>query len=464
MKDKKTRRVVIMGAAGRDFHNFNMLFRNNPALRVVAFTAAQIPAIEKRKFPKELAGKLYKKDIPIYSEEKLSHLIKKLDADTVVFAYSDVSNQQIMEKAALASSCGANFVILGPKSTMLKSKRPVISVCAVRTGAGKSPTTRKICRVLKENDIKPVLIRHPMPYGNLRKQEAQRFAALQDLDKHKCTIEEREEYEPHIREGTTVYAGVDYEKILRMAEREADVIVWDGGNNDYPFYRPDLHIVVADARRPGHEVSYYHGAVNVRMADVVIINKVKTAHSRKVEEIEQNVKKLNPKALVIKANMTKTADRPDLIKGKKVLVVEDGPTLTHGGLSIGAGYLAAMKYKARKVVDPRPYAIGSIKETFEKFRHLDKVLPATGYGSKQMTELKKTINRVPCDSVIVGTPVDLGRYLRINKPFVRVTYEIHMLGKPDISDIVEGFVRGRGMNKAEHRTTHLLRQRHKNKT
>ncbi len=435
------RKVIIAGAAGRDYHNFLMYFKNNPRYKVVAFTAAQIPGIEKRVFPKELAGRRYKKDIPTFPETKLPELIKRYNIDEVFFAYSDVSNQYIMEKAALVSACGADFVLTRPEATMLKSRRPVISVCAVRTGAGKSPTTRKICRILKEMNINPVLVRHPMPYGKLKKQICQRFASYEDLDKHKCTIEEREEYEGHINEGVTIYAGVDYEKILRRAEREADVIIWDGGNNDFPFYKPDLHIVLADARRPGHELSYYHGSVNVRMADVVIINKIKTASKRDIETIEENVKMLNPEALVVKANMHKEADRPDMIRGKRVLVVEDGPTLTHGGLSFGAGYLAAMKYKAKKVVDPRPYAVGTIKKTFRKYKHLEKVLPAMGYGRKQIKELEKTINRIPCDSVIVGTPVDLGRYLKINKPLVKVTYEIHTTERPSIKEMIERFVR-----------------------
>lgn len=437
------RKVIIAGAAGRDYHNFLLLFRDNPGYRVVAFTATQIPGIANRRFPRELAGKRYRKGIPIFPEEKLPELIKKHNVDEVVFAYSDVSNQYIMEKAALVSACGADFVLVGPHATMLKSRKPVISVCAVRTGAGKSPTTRKICRILKETGIKPVLVRHPMPYGKLEKQICQRFASYEDMDRHKCTIEEREEYEGHINEGVTVYAGVDYEKILRRAEKEADVIVWDGGNNDFPFYRPDLHIVIADARRPGHEVSYYHGSVNVRMADVVIINKTKTASREDIKTVEKNIKRLNPRAVVVRANMHKEADRPDLIRGRRVLVVEDGPTLTHGGLDIGAGYLAAMKYKAKKVVDPRPYALGTIKETFRRYSHLEKVLPAMGYRRKQIRELEKTINRIPCDSVIVGTPIDLGRYLKINKPLVRVTYEIHTTERPNIKEIVERFVKSK---------------------
>ena len=437
----KPRKVIIAGAAGRDYHNFLAYFKDNPAYRVVAFTGTQIPGIANRRFPKEMAGRLYKKGIPILPEERLPELIKKQGIDEVVFSYSDVSNGYIMEKAAMVSASGADFVLLGPKATTLVSKKPVIAVCAVRTGAGKSPTTRKIVRTLKEMGVKPALIRHPMPYGNLRKQEIQRFAGLEDLDRHNCTIEEKEEYEGHIEEGVVVYAGVDYEKILRSAEKESDVIIWDGGNNDFPFYKPNLHIVIADARRPGHELSYYHGSVNVRMADIVIINKAKTARKKDVKQVRENMRSLNPQALILKANMTKTADRPELIKGKRVLVVEDGPTLTHGGLSIGAGYLAAMKYGAKRVVDPRPYAVGSIGKTFKKFRHLEKVLPAMGYGRKQMKELERTINRTPSDCVVIGTPIDLGRYIRINKPLTNVTYEIHIMGKPGIRDIVESFVK-----------------------
>jgi predicted GTPase len=438
-EDKK---VIIMGAAGRDFFNFLIYFKNNPDYKVVAFTAAQIPGIEKRSFPRSLAGRLYNNDIPIHPEHMLPGLIKKHNVDEVVFAYSDVSNRYINKKKRLVKGCGARLVILGPEATMLSSKKPVISVCAVRTGAGKSPTTRKISRILRGRGMRVVIVRHPMPYGDLEKQAVQRFKTRKDLDKNKCTIEEREEYESHIKEGVTVYAGVDYEKILRSAEKEADIIIWDGGNNDFPFYKPDLHMVIADARRPGHELTYYHGTVNVRMADAVIINKVKTAKKRDVEQIRRNIRKLNQEAVIIKANMTKSADRPELIRGKRVLVLEDGPTLTHGGLSIGAGYLAAMKYHAREIVDPRPYAVGSIKETFKKYNHLENVLPAMGYGSRQIKELEKTINNTECDSVIIGTPVDLGRYLRINKPTTNVTYDIHAIGRPTIKGVVERFVKG----------------------
>jgi predicted GTPase len=434
-----------MGAAGRDFHNFLVFYKNNPDYRVIAFTATQIPGISKRNFPKSMAGKLYKRDIPIYPEERLFDLIKKNHVDVVVFAYSDVSDKYISEKNKAVEKCGASFVILGPKQTMLKSNKPVISVCSVRTGAGKSPTTRKISHSIRQKGLKVVVVRHPMPYGNLKKQEVQRFGSYRDFNKHSCTIEEREEYESHVKNGVVVYAGVDYEKILRKAEKEADVIIWDGGNNDFPFYEPDLNIVIADARRPGHELTYYHGAVNVKMADIVIINKVKTAKKGAVKRIEKNIKKLNSNAIILKANMTKTADKPELIKGKRVLIIEDGPTLTHGGLSFGAGYLAAKKYKAKIIVNPRKYAVGSLKKTFDEFKHLKHVLPAMGYGSKQIKELEETINQTQCDSVIVGTPVDLGRYLKINKPVVNVTYEIHSIGKTSLENVVEKFFKKKGI-------------------
>lgn len=433
-----------MGAAGRDFHNFLVYYKDNPKYNVVAFTAAQIPGIARRSFPKSMAGKLYSGNIPVYPEGLLVELIKKLRVDEVAFAYSDVSNNYINERRKLVENNGARFVILGPDETMIKSKKPVISICAVRTGAGKSPTTRKVAKHLVAMGLRVVVVRHPMPYGDLKSQSVQRFCTVNDLDRHNCTIEEREEYEAHIKEGVIVYAGVDYKEILRRAEKEADIIVWDGGNNDFPFFRPDLCIVIADARRPGHELNYFHGTQNVRMADYLIINKVKTAKKKDVEKVRRNLTRLNPKATILLANMTKQADKPELIKGKRVLVVEDGPTLTHGGLSFGAGYLAAMKYKAREVIDPRPYAVGSIKETFTLYKHLKKVLPAMGYGQKQMLELQQTINGADCDSVVIGTPVDLGRYLKIRKPSTNVVYEIHIIGKPKIEDVVKKFVKQYG--------------------
>ena len=432
-------RVLIMGAAGRDFFDFLSFFKDRSDYRVKAFTATQIPGISHRRFPKEMAGKLYRKDIPIFSESQLPHLIKKLEIDEVYFSYSDVTQGYIMDRASLVASCGARFCLLPPDMTMLKSKKPIISICAVRTGAGKSPTTRMVSNVLRDMGLRVVVVRHPMPYGNLIKQAIQRYENIDDLDKNKCTIEEREEYESHINNGIIVYAGVDYEGILKQAEKEADIIIWDGGNNDPPFYKPDLHIVIADARRSGHELTYYHGSVNVRMADIVMINKVRTTDSKNVRQIERNVKSINPKAVILKSDMTKKVDNSNLIRNKKVLVVEDGPTLTHGGLSIGAGYLAARMFGAKEIIDPRPYAVGSIKKTFSKFPHLEKVLPAMGYSKFQMEELERTINRTPADSVVIGTPVDLAKHLKIKKPSTRVTYDIKVLTRPGLDYHIRKF-------------------------
>ena len=429
-----------MGAAGRDFHNFNVYFRKNDHYEVVAFTAAQIPKIENRIYPPELAGPLYPQGIRIYPEQELPTLIKKLNVDQVILAYTDLSHLTVMNKASLVLACGADFWLMGPKSTMLESSLPVISVCAVRTGCGKSQTTRKICRILREKGLRVVVIRHPMPYGDLRKQVCQRFADYEDLDRYNTTIEEREEYEPHIDQGDVVYAGVDYEKILREAEKEADVIVWDGGNNDFPFYRPDLHIVLVDPHRPGHELTYYPGETNVRMADVVIINKIDTAKPDHVEEAISNVKKLNPEATVIKAASPLTVENPELIRDKRVLVVEDGPTLTHGGMSYGVGIIAARKYAAKEIVDPRPYAVGSIREVFRNYPQIGSLLPAMGYSPEQIRELKETIEAVDCDSVIIGTPIDLRRFLKINKPTVRIKYDIQEIGKPDLEEALENFL------------------------
>ncbi|MHA1208324.1 MAG: cyclic 2,3-diphosphoglycerate synthase [Candidatus Freyarchaeota archaeon] len=429
-----------MGAAGRDFHNFNVYFRKNDHYEVVAFTAAQIPKIENRIYPPELAGPLYPQGIRIYPEEELPTLIRKLNVDQVVLAYTDLSHLTVMNKASLVLACGADFWLMGPKSTMLESSLPVISVCAVRTGCGKSQTTQKICRILREKGLRVVVIRHPMPYGDLRKQVCQRFADYEDLDRYNTTIEEREEYEPHIDQGDIVYAGVNYEKILREAEKEADVIVWDGGNNDFPFYRPDLHIVLVDPHRPGHELTYYPGETNVRMADVVIINKIDTAKPDHVEETISNVKKLNPEATVIKAASPLTVENPELIRDKRVLVVEDGPTLTHGGMSYGVGIIAARKYAAKEIVDPRPYAVGSIREVFRNYPQIGSLLPAMGYSPKQIRELKETIEAVDCDSVIIGTPIDLRRFLKINKPTVRIKYDIQEIGKPDLEEALENFL------------------------
>jgi predicted GTPase len=433
-------RVIIMGAAGRDFHNFNVYFRNNDAYEVVAFTATQIPGIEERIYPPELAGPNYPKGIPIHSEEELPKLIKENDIDQVVFAYSDVSHEYVMHKASTVLANGPDFRLMGPKTTMLTSKVPVVSVGAVRTGSGKSQTSRQLAKILKNKGLKVVVIRHPMPYGDLRRQICERFATYEDLDKYECTIEEREEYEPHIDNGIIVYAGVDYEKILREAEKEADVIVWDGGNNDLSFYKPDLYIVVADPHRAGHEVAYYPGETNVRMANIVIINKVDTADPQKVNQVKENVKTVNPKATILEAASPITADKPELIKGRRVLVIEDGPTLTHGNMPYGAATIIAKQFGAGEIVDPKPYAIGSIKETYKKYTHLGAILPALGYGEKQIAELKETIDRTPCDVVIIGTPIDLRRVMTISKPTVRVKYELQVLGPVSLDQILDEFV------------------------
>jgi predicted GTPase len=425
-----------MGAAGRDFHNFNAYYRNNPNYEVVAFTATQIPGIEKRRYPPELAGPNYPNGIPIYPEEELPHLIRKHEVNEVVFAYSDVSHEYVMHRASIALANGADFRLMGPFATMLKAKVPVVSICAVRTGSGKSQTSRKVTKILREKGFKVVVVRHPMPYGDLTKQVCQRFASQEDLAKHECTIEEREEYEPHIANRVIVYAGVDYEKILREAEKEADIIVWDGGNNDIPFYKPDLHIVVADPHRPGHEVRYHPGETNLRMADVVLINKADTANSANVEAVRENARKLNPKAVIIEAASPITVDKPELIKNKKVLIVEDGPTLTHGNMPYGAGTIVAKRLGASEIVDPRPYAVGSIIKTFQEYPHLGAVLPAVGYGKEQIKELEKTINKTPCDVVLVGTPIDLRRVLQLNKPAARATYELREIGKPTLEDVL----------------------------
>lgn len=417
-------RVLILGAAGRDFHDFNVFWRNDSRYHVVAFTAAQIPDIEGRVYPALLCGKRYPKGIPIEAEEKMTELIERHKVDQVAMAYSDLSHVEVMHKAAIANAAGADFRILGPRHTMLKSKKPVIAVCAVRTGCGKSQTSRAVTAILKGMGKRVAAIRHPMPYGDLTKQVCMRFAKLEDLDLHKCTIEEREEFEPHIRAGNVIYAGIDYEKILRAAEREADVILWDGGNNDLPFYEPDLHIVVADPLRPGHELTYYPGETNARMADVVVINKVSAARPEDVDTVERNIKAVNRKARIIRADSPVTVDRPAEVRGKRVLVVEDGPTVTHGDMPIGAGHVAARANGAAAIVDPRLTAAGTIKKTFEKYPHVREVLPAMGYGKKQMRELEKTINEADCDLVLVGTPIDLGSLLKINKPHMRVTYEL----------------------------------------
>jgi len=431
------KRVLIMGAAGRDFHNFNVCYRDNADYEVVAFTAYQIPNIAGRKYPAELAGKLYPDGIAIYEEKELQDLIKKLKVDEVVFAYSDVSFNTVMTKGSIVLACGADFTMLSGEHTYIKSKKPVIAVCAVRTGCGKSQTTRFIAAMLKGMGKKVVAIRHPMPYGDLVAQTCQRFASLEDLKKHKCTIEEMEEYEPHIAAGVIVYAGVDYGRILAEAEKEADVILWDGGNNDLPFYKPDLHIVVTDPLRPGHEGIYHPGAANLRMADVVIINKVDTAEPDAVEDVKDNVKLMNPKAKIIEAESPVSIEGENgRVKNKRVLVVEDGPTLTHGDMDYGAAYVAAKQYGAKEIVDPRPYAIGTIKKVYENFKQLEDILPAMGYGDEQMKELKDTINAVPADLVLVGTPIDLAEHLHFNKPSLRVTYALKERTTPGLKEIL----------------------------
>lgn len=428
-----------MGAAGRDFHNFNVYFRNNKELNVVAFTATQIPDIEGRKYPSVLAGKLYPDGIPIFPEEDLTRLIIKHDVTEVFFSYSDVSHEYVMHKASEVMAAGASFILLGPQETMIKSRLPVISVCAVRTGCGKSQTSRKIALLLKEKGKRVVVIRHPMPYGNLVRQKLQRFASYEDMIKQECTIEEMEEYEPHIKMGIVVYAGVDYGSILEEAEKEADIILWDGGNNDYPFYEADLEIVVVDPHRPGHELKYYPGETNFRRADVLVINKIDTAETEKIDQVINNIKSFNPKATVIRANSPIKVTDGQEIAGKTVLVIEDGPTLTHGEMAYGAGIVAAEKYRAGKIMDPRPYAVGSIKKTFFKFTHLNRVLPAMGYGKDQMDELAQTINKAECDLVISATPIDLGRLIKTNKKILRVTYELQEIGSPNLRDVLEKF-------------------------
>ncbi|MCX7994533.1 MAG: cyclic 2,3-diphosphoglycerate synthase [candidate division WOR-3 bacterium] len=418
------RRVLIMGAAGRDFHNFNTFFRNNRDYKVVCFTATQIPNIDGRKYPGELAGPYYPTGIPIYPEKDLTKLIKRFDVDIVVFSYSDISHEYVMHKASEALAAGADFWLLGPKSSILKSVRKVISICAVRTGAGKSQTTRRVCEILNKYKVKFSVVRHPMPYGDLLKQEVQSFSSIEDLDKYNCTIEEREEFEPHIKRGNTVFAGVDYFKILKLAEKISDVIVWDGGNNDLPFFEPDLHIVVVDPLRLGNESTYHPGEANLRMADIVIINKIDSAPKENVEKLKKNIKTLNKNAKIIEAYSPIVVDRPELIKNKRVLVIEDGPTLTHGEMSFGAGIIAARQYKAKEIIDPRLYAVGSIKKAYVKYPHIGKLIPALGYSKLQMEELNKSINRTPADVVVIGTPVDLRKFLKINKPAVKVSYEL----------------------------------------
>jgi predicted GTPase len=433
------KKVIIMGAAGRDFHNFNVVFRDNEAFRVVAFTATQIPDIEDRKYPAALAGNLYPHGIPIHPEEELTALIKKHGVEEVVFAYSDVPHTTVMDRASQVLAAGADFSLLGPEATMIRSRKPLLSVCAVRTGSGKSQTSRKAARLLKAKGRKVAVIRHPMPYGNLVEQKVQRFAVYEDLERNKCTIEEREEYEPHIKEGIIVYAGVDYQAILDQAEKEADVILWDGGNNDFPFYKSDLEIVVADPHRAGHELLYHPGETNFRRAQVVVINKMDTAPREKVEQVLSNLKKVNPQAKVIKANSKIIVPDGQQIRGKTVLVVEDGPTVTHGEMTFGAGYVAAQRNGAKTIIDPRPFAVGSIKETFRNYSRLDKVLPAMGYSASQVRELAQTIEKSDCQLVVSGTPIDLSRLIKTHKPILPVRYELDEIGHPNLEDVLKRF-------------------------
>jgi predicted GTPase len=433
-------KTLIMGAAGRDFHNFNLVYRDNDAYEVVAFTATQIPDIAGRRYPPELAGRLYPSGIPIHAESELGELVRTHGVEQVVFAYSDVSYAHVMHRAALVNAAGADFVLLGAGRTMIASRKPVVAVCAVRTGAGKSQTTRRIAAMLRAAGLTVAAVRHPMPYGDLTRQRVQRFASLDDLVRHRCTIEEIEEYEPHLVNGTIVYAGVDYAEILRQAEDEVDVVLWDGGNNDLPFYRPDVHVVVADPLRVGNELSYHPGEANLRMAQAVIINKIDTADIRAIEQLRDNIRSVNPTATLIEAASPVVADNAELLAGKRVLVVEDGPTVTHGEMKFGAGSVLARKFGAREIVDPRPYAVGRLVETFTTYPGIGTLLPAMGYGEDQVRDLEATIRRVPCDAVVIGTPIDLNRLIRIEQPTVRVRYDLQEIGRPDLRDLLGPFI------------------------
>ena len=438
------KKAIIIGAAGRDFHNFNTFFRGNKDYQVVAFTAAQIPDIDGRKYPAELAGDLYPDGIPIYTEADLPRLIKDLNVNVCVFSYSDVPYSRVMGVSAVVNAAGASFLLLGPNDTMIKSTKPVIAVCATRTGCGKSQTSRRVIELLMAKGLKVVAIRHPMPYGDLAKQKVQRFATVEDLEKHGCTIEEMEEYEPHVVRGNVIYAGVDYEAILREAEQDpdgCDVILWDGGNNDFPFYKPDLMITVADPHRAGHEMSYYPGEVNLRMADVIVINKMDSADSDAIEVVRRNIRTANPTAIVIDGASPIRIENPEMITGKRVLVVEDGPTLTHGEMKIGAGTVAARKFGAAEIVDPRPYAVGKLAGTFKQYPEIGVLLPAMGYGKEQIRDLEKTIEATPCDTVIIGTPIDLNRIVKIKKATTRVHYDLQEIGAPDMKEVLEGFLK-----------------------
>jgi len=437
------KKIIIIGAAGRDFHNFNTFYRDNPNYDVVAFTAAQIPDIAGRKYPAALAGELYKNGIPIYAQDELEDLIKKLDADACVFSYSDVPYSYVMSLGAKVNAAGAAFTMLGHKNTMLKSTKPVIAVCAVRTGCGKSQTSRRVTEILMANGLKVIAVRHPMPYGDLEAQKVQRFATIDDLAKHKCTIEEMEEYEPHIERGNVIYAGVDYEAILRAAENDpngCDVILWDGGNNDFSFYKPDLMITVTDPHRPGHELSYYPGEITLRLADVVVINKIDSADYKDILTVRQSIEKVNPTAVVVDAASTISVENPEIIRSKRVLVIEDGPTLTHGEMKIGAGTVAAKRFGAAEIIDPRQYAVGKIAETYRTYPNIGALLPAMGYGEEQMKDLYTTIERTDCDSVVIATPIDLSRVIKINKPKTRVEYNLQEIGHPDMEDVLKEFI------------------------
>lgn len=443
------KKVLIIGAAGRDFHNFNTYFRNNDSYEVVAFTAAQIPDIAGRKYPVELAGSNYPNGIPVYSQDDLSKIIKELGVDECVFAYSDVSYETVMRVGAIVNAAGADFRLLGPKDTMIKSTKPVISICAVRTGCGKSQTSRRVIESLMTKGLKVVAVRHPMPYGDLVAQKVQRFATVEDLSYHKCTVEEMEEYEPHVVRGNVIYAGVDYEAILRAAEKDpdgCDVIVWDGGNNDFSFYKPDLAMTVFDPLRPGHEIAYYPGEVTARTCDIAIINKIDSAKPEDIKTVENNIKNINPTAIIMKAESYITVEKPELVKGKKVLVVEDGPTLTHGDMKIGAGTVAAERLGCSSMVDPRPYAVGKLAETFKIYPNVGKLLPAMGYGAQQLKDLETTINNTDCDSVIIGTPIDLSRIINIQKPCTRVYYDLKEIDV-NMDDVMDKFIKEHGLSK-----------------
>ena len=440
----RRQRVIIIGAAGRDFHNFNTYYRTNTNYEVVAFTAAQIPDIDGRKYPSELSGKLYPDGIPIYAEEELPKLIVELDVDACLFSYSDIPYERVMGLSAIVNAAGASFGLLGPRHSMLKSRKPVIAVVATRTGCGKSQTSRRVIELLMEQGINVVAVRHPMPYGDLVAQKVQRYAEVSDLEKHQCTVEEMEEYEPHVVRGNVIYAGVDYEAILRAAEKDpngCDVILWDGGNNDFSFFKPDLTITVADPHRPGHELAYYPGEVNLRMADVVVINKIDTAHPDDILEVRMNIAAVNNNAIVVDGASPIRVDKPELIRGKRVLVVEDGPTLTHGEMTIGAGVVAAQKFGAAELVDPRPYTVGKLTETFELYPYIGTLLPAMGYNEQQLRDLETTIENTDCDTVVIGTPIDLNRIIRINKPNTRVYYDLQEIGQPDLTSVLNSFVK-----------------------